>query len=724
MSFVYRYEFQINSASINSRINSISGSIGGTTGSFTGSFTGSVLGTASYANQALSASYALSASFAPSTPPFPYTGSALITGSLGVTGSVEIIGTVSMSFSTGGKVFIAGAVGAGETLLEIRRTTSLSGGFIFRSDNGLNQVLNTTNGAFNIGTVDNSNITFTPGTGAIILNTVPGNMTAFNTAFQVRLGGGGGVGGRWLNYGWNASYGSILQAVQNASTPAVAPLSLNPFGSNVGVGAILPTAKLHVKGESDSVGSSFIAQNLSNTSNLILDNNGILRFNALGGSSNSTAFVINTSGAGAYVFRTVAGGYRILNFNLGEGVGDINGIASTAATNIGFYSQEIYLGKTSTNVTNQLTLGYDIGGVDNTYTKNNNLATNLFTIRGIYNISSGTGAVVYFNLTPTINQTGGASGRIVGYDYNPTLTSILGAHYGILVRPNTLNGFGLGNTLPSASLHIRGGLTGSILRLENNISSSIFVIENNGSGSYNGTLTVGNITSTPSTENTLNVYPPFSGGTGEGGQILFAASGGLYTSASMIDNYQNQLRILKGTNAGGSTTGYFTMNLDNGASQFLGPVTASAYSGLPNDYLYVTRNTDQTIGSGTWANQDIIFNNIVITKGISYNIGTGLASLTGGKVYRITARLAWSAAAVYLLQYSCYDSSDTQIGPTIEIVQPTNTSNNISDGTLEFIYAPVSNIDIKIRTTNNTTALTGEKIRGDLNTQLIIQQIA
>ena len=48
------------------------------------SFTGSLLGTASYATQALSASYA------PSTPAFPYTGSAEITGSLGVTGSFSV----------------------------------------------------------------------------------------------------------------------------------------------------------------------------------------------------------------------------------------------------------------------------------------------------------------------------------------------------------------------------------------------------------------------------------------------------------------------------------------------------------------------------------------------------------------------------------------------------------------------------------------------------------
>jgi hypothetical protein len=295
----------------------------------------------------------------------------------------------------------------------------------------------------------------------------------------------------------------------------------------------------------------------------------------------------------------------------------------------------------------------------------------------------------------------------------------------VIATVNRVDQF-LSNT-GSFSGSFNGSFTGSLLGTASyatNALSSSFAFTASYVNNLNQAVTVGNITSIPSTENTLNIYPPFAGGTGEGGQILFASSGGLYTSASMLDTYQNQFRILKGTNTGGSTTGYFIMNLDNGASQFLGPVTASAYSGLPNDYLYTTRNTNQTIGSGTWANRDIIFNNIDVTKGIAYNIGTGLASLTGGKVYRIIARLAWSAAAPYLLQYSCYTSADTQIGPTVEIVQSTNTSNNISDGTLDFIYAPGSNTDIKIRTTNNTSALTGEFIRGDLNTQLIIQQIA
>lgn len=224
-------------------------------------------------------------------------------------------------------------------------------------------------------------------------------------------------------------------------------------------------------------------------------------------------------------------------------------------------------------------------------------------------------------------------------------------------------------------------------------------------------------------ENNLVLGPAPAGGRGEGGQIAFLAAGGSYTSSSFIDNWQDQLRILRGY-GDTSDAGLVYVNLRSGDTKFIGAVTASAYNGLPNDYLYVTRNTTQTIGSGTWADRDIIFNNSVVSKGISYNTGTGLASLTGGKVYRITARLAWSAAAAYLLEFSCYNSSNTQLGPTVQIVQSTNSSNNISDGTLDFIYAPGSNVDIKIRTTNNTNALTGESIRGDLNTQLIIQQIA
>jgi hypothetical protein len=75
-------------------------------------------------------------------------------------------------------------------------------------------------------------------------------------------------------------------------------------------------------------------------------------------------------------------------------------------------------------------------------------------------------------------------------------------------------------------------------------------------------LTVGT-SSLGSTENTIVVGVPLAGGDGEGGQILLQASGGLYTSASMIDNYQNRFRILRGTNAS-SDAELFSVNLHSG----------------------------------------------------------------------------------------------------------------------------------------------------------------
>jgi hypothetical protein len=143
----------------------------------------------------------------------------------------------------------------------------------------------------------------------------------------------------------------------------------------------------------------------------------------------------------------------------------------------------------------------------------------------------------------------------------------------------------------------------------------------------------------------------------------------------------------------------------------------------PYRYLYVTRlTTNQTIPSGSWANTDIIFNNENISFGITYNNTTGVATLPPG-IYRINAMLAWTAAAVYRIEFSCYNSSNTQLGPTVQMVQSTDTTNNISNGYLDFIYRVTSQTDVKIRTTANTTALSGEQIRSDLNTSMIIQQI-
>jgi hypothetical protein len=94
----------------------------------------------------------------------------------------------------------------------------------------------------------------------------------------------------------------------------------------------------------------------------------------------------------------------------------------------------------------------------------------------------------------------------------------------------------------------------------------------------NQAVTIGNITSTPSSEATLNVYPPMIPGTGEGGQILLAASGGLYTSASMLDTYQNYFRVLRGSNTGGSNAQLLGLDLQTGNLSIAGAVIPSVWA--------------------------------------------------------------------------------------------------------------------------------------------------
>ena len=137
-------------------------------------------------------------------------------------------------------------------------------------------------------------------------------------------------------------------------------------------------------------------------------------------------------------------------------------------------------------------------------------------------------------------------------------------------------------------------------------------------------LTVGT-SSLGSTENTIVVGLPPSGGTGEGGPILLQASGGLYTSASMIDNYQNQFRVLRGTNAS-SDSQHFGVNLHNGQIQLNKYSGSGAFTGTPvaglgvdsNGYIvsstrtgrYGTAISGSTIGTGVTA-QTIVFSQLI-----------------------------------------------------------------------------------------------------------------
>ncbi|MCI5056447.1 MAG: hypothetical protein MRY83_10090 [Flavobacteriales bacterium] len=58
-------------------------------------------------------------------------------------------------------------------------------------------------------------------------------------------------------------------------------------------------------------------------------------------------------------------------------------------------------------------------------------------------------------INPTINQTGGANGDIIGINYNPTLTAVGGSHYAAIFQSGNV---GIGTNAPSDELHIEGSI--------------------------------------------------------------------------------------------------------------------------------------------------------------------------------------------------------------------------------------------------------------------------
>jgi hypothetical protein len=112
-----------------------------------------------------------------------------------------------------------------------------------------------------------------------------------------------------------------------------------------------------------------------------------------------------------------------------------------------------------------------------------------------FNPSSGTATLTHFQIKTDINQTGTASGSIYGIDYNPTMTSILGTHYGLIIRPSILNGFGIAS--PTASVHIKGKTATSSttsLKAENSDSTKSITFDDDGNLATNGQMAIGQTT--------------------------------------------------------------------------------------------------------------------------------------------------------------------------------------------------------------------------------------
>ena len=145
-------------------------------------------------------------------------------------------------------------------------------------------------------------------------------------------------------------------------------------------------------------------------------------------------------------------------------------------------------------------------------------------------------------------------------------------------------------------------------------STASFVNRLNQSVVITGSLTVASSSQGPN-ENTLTLGARDA--VNEGGQIGFNAPGGTYTSASMIDLYQNRFRVLKGTNAGstGEVAWWSMNNLQMALPTYTGsgafPGTEVAMLGVGSDGTMLTTTIAGSTVFGNYAGTG--FTNPVVT---------------------------------------------------------------------------------------------------------------
>lgn len=202
---------------------------------------------------------------------------------------------------------------------------------------------------------------------------------------------------------------------------------------------------------------------------------------------------------------------------------------------------------------------------------------------------------------------------------------------------------------------VTGSLSGTASYAEAGVSGSGAGFPFVGVADVTGSLIVANgpvqgLSSMTSNENTLVVGMPSAAGDGEGGQILLAASGGLYTSASMIDTYQDRFRVLKGTNAG-STTENLSVNLNTGQLTLDKYKNITSFPGTPT----ATLGVDSSGNVITFTSGSVISSSYAVTSSNAQNAMT--ASFLLGSIATASYAL-FAVTASYMLNPTMIRRSD------------------------------------------------------------------
>lgn len=163
---------------------------------------------------------------------------------------------------------------------------------------------------------------------------------------------------------------------------------------------------------------------------------------------------------------------------------------------------------------------------------------------------------------------------------------------------------GIGILTPSASLHTMGSVI---------VSGSMII----GSGSLGPN------------ENTLTLGARDNGS--EGGQLGFNAPGGTYTSASVIDLYQNRLRIKRGTNTG-STEEAAWWSMHNLQMALPAYTSATSFTGTAAGYLAFDSSGNVITTAGVGSAVNISNSDLTITSNATRTLshaGTSRFIITG-----------------------------------------------------------------------------------------------
>lgn len=344
-----------------------------------------------------------------------------------------------------------------------------------------------------------------------------------------------------------------------------------------------PSARVHVIGEGQTSGTYTALFRNSNNDELfnIRDDKAV----SVGTASPSSVAkfhveldAVKTHMIVNYLGNTILSVRNDANVSFGSNAGSF---AITTGTNSSAYNGQYFrFSAPSTSAT------LDNGGLGQVFVLGRSSSstsgnTTYFSITSdnAFNPTSGNRSMTGFRVHPSINQTGTASGIIYGIDYDPGVTSILGSHYGLLIR----SGFsGFNTATPTATLDV------------------------NGTARFRNFTTAGNVFTHDASGNLTDITPAAlvaAGGgganisnsnlTSTGSYALNLVNHSLTFDASTSTNTISQSLIFKGKADGVNASQPFTFT-DAGGSQL-----AYIFHNNLGITLAGTTGKNTTIGSGT-----------------------------------------------------------------------------------------------------------------------------